>query len=52
VKTARAEDDLLALLGSALEQAGELCQRYSEDATVAKVYPEAVFVKADSDWAN
>jgi hypothetical protein len=33
-------------------QAGEPCQRYSEDTTVAEVYPEAVFVEADSGWAN
>ena len=52
VEAAGAEDDLLALLGSALEKAGKPCQRHSEDAAVAQVYPEAVFVEADSGWAD
>ena len=52
MKAAGAEDDLFALLGSAVEQASEPCQRYSEDAAVAEVYPETVFIEADSGWAN
>jgi hypothetical protein len=52
VETAGAEDDLLTLLGCALQKVGEPCQRYPEDATVAQVYPEAIFIEANSGWAN
>jgi hypothetical protein len=52
VEVAGAEDDLLTLLGSSLEEAREPCERYSKDAAVAQVNPEVVFVEADMGWAN
>jgi hypothetical protein len=52
VEAAGAEDDLLTLLGSGLQKTREPCKGYSEDAAVAQVNPEAVFVEADLGWAN
>jgi len=52
VEAAAVEADLLASFRGGVQQAREPCQRYSQDATVAQVYPEAVFVEANSGWAN